>query len=371
MDRDRRRTPNSSQKKRSVRITEKNHNRPPENGWKGSKGKGTTSKASVTRADSTTLVSDANSGKEIAEAYENMVIHYVDDVNRSEGTGGNGKSVVVASKLKDSETLDDNSLDLDKESNQDKEEVSDSDTARDSVSSQGEEKVQGAPERASRKSSKMASLESEMKRLHGKAIKLQPKEVEKNNNKSAKSGCEPSGFSTENLSGGLMKSMELPAKPSSDSSEGTERNPAEEDKEVDVLDEAPNGTQSVGSEDERFDAEENGPHKNQADLEHQIQEMELRIEKLEEELREVAALEISLYSVVPEHGSSAPKVHTPARRLSRLYIHACKHWTQDRTGTIAKNTVSGLIMIARSCNNDVPRYIDFDISAYKKKAILN
>lgn len=81
----------------------------------------------------------------------------------------------------------------------------------------------------------------------------------------------------------------------------------------------------------------------------------MRIEKLEEELREMAALEISLYSVVPEHGSSAHKVHTPARRLSRLYIHACKHWTQNKRASIARNTVSGLVLIAKSCGNDVPR----------------
>ncbi|KAM1096680.1 hypothetical protein TB1_013453 [Malus domestica] len=83
--------------------------------------------------------------------------------------------------------------------------------------------------------------------------------------------------------------------------------------------------------------------------------MEMRIEKPEEELREVAALEISLYSLVPEHGSSAHNVHTPARRISRLYIHACKNWTRDKRATIAKNTVSGLILIAKSCGNDVPR----------------
>ncbi|KAD3336294.1 hypothetical protein R6Q59_028474 [Mikania micrantha] len=91
------------------------------------------------------------------------------------------------------------------------------------------------------------------------------------------------------------------------------------------------------------------------DMDQKIEEMEMRIEKLEEELREVAALEISLYSVVPEHGSSAHKVHTPARRLSRLYVHAAKHYSQGKRATIAKNTASGLVMIAKSCGNDVPR----------------
>lgn len=366
MDSDKRRSPNSHQKKRSGRTDEKifKHH---ENGLKGSKGKGAVSKASVTRADSSTSVSDANSGKEIPDVYENMVIHYADDVNRSEGTHGNGKTSITASKQHNGETVDDNSVDLDKESSQDKEEMSDSDTGVNSVSSQEEKKVQGTPERASKKSSKKASLEVGTKSLEGRATKLQPEIVEKNNQISANSGGEPS----ENSSGCLLKSMEFPAKPSSDSAEGIEQKPAEDCREVDVLDEASNGTQSVGSEDERFDTKQNGLHKNQAVLECKIQEMETRVEKLEEELREVAALEISLYSVVPEHGSSAHKVHTPARRLSRLYIHACKHWTQDRRGTIAKNTTSGLILIARSCNNDVSRYVEFDISALMRTAVQN
>ncbi|KAF9610991.1 hypothetical protein IFM89_026271 [Coptis chinensis] len=79
------------------------------------------------------------------------------------------------------------------------------------------------------------------------------------------------------------------------------------------MDEGPNSSQSVGSEDERVDVEENGLDEEQS---LNFEEMESRIKKLEDELREIAALEVSLYSVVPEHGSSAHKVHTPARRLS-------------------------------------------------------
>ncbi|KAK8688961.1 hypothetical protein V6N13_087692 [Hibiscus sabdariffa] len=44
-----------------------------------------------------------------------------------------------------------------------------------------------------------------------------------------------------------------------------------------------------------------------------------------------------------------------ARRLSRLYIRACNHWTIDNPATIAKNNISGLILIAKSCGNDVSR----------------
>ncbi|CAN6829194.1 unnamed protein product [Brassica oleracea] len=107
-----------------------------------------------------------------------------------------------------------------------------------------------------------------------------------------------------------------------------------------------NGTSS-GSEKEASENEEA--------LKQKVESLETRIEKLEEELREVAALEISLYSVVPDHSSSAHKLHTPARRVSRLYIHACKHWSQEKRATVARNTVSGLILAAKSCGNDVSR----------------
>ncbi|OWM67204.1 uncharacterized protein LOC116207775 isoform X2 [Punica granatum] len=352
MDSDMRRTPNGNQKKRSGRTNEKNLNRRQENnGTKGAKGKGTVSKASVARADSSTVVSDTNLGTEAPEVYEDMVIHYMDDVNRSEETRRNGKTSISASKQNDDENLDENSLDVDKESDQDKEKVSDSDSARDSASSHGEEKVPGASESSPVKGSSKSGAEG----LDGKADILHTKVVENTTEKSNKPCGEPSTVSTRSPPDNNLQDMGDPANPSSESSEGVEQKPAQDDKEVDVLDEASNGTLSVGSEDERFDAEKNGVHKDEADLEHKIEEMETRIEKLEEELREVAALEISLYSVVPEHGSSAHKVHTPARHLSRLYIHACKHWTQDRRGTIAKNTASGLILIARSCSNDVPR----------------
>ncbi|TYH47106.1 hypothetical protein ES332_D11G388400v1 [Gossypium tomentosum] len=80
--------------------------------------------------------------------------------------------------------------------------------------------------------------------------------------------------------------------------------------------------------------------------------MAARIEQLEAKLREVAALEISLYSVILEQVSSANKVHTHAWCLSRLYIHACKHWSGDKQAMITKNTVSGLILITKSCCND-------------------
>ncbi|KAE8710254.1 hypothetical protein F3Y22_tig00110325pilonHSYRG00085 [Hibiscus syriacus] len=84
-------------------------------------------------------------------------------------------------------------------------------------------------------------------------------------------------------------------------------------------------------------------------------ELYSKLEMLEEELREAAVLEASLYSVVAEHGSSTNKVHAPARRLSRFYLHACRANTKDKRASAARAAISGLILISKACGNDVPR----------------
>ena len=84
--------------------------------------------------------------------------------------------------------------------------------------------------------------------------------------------------------------------------------------------------------------------------------LEQRLMKLEDELRDSAAIEVALYSVVAEHGSSSHKVHTPARRLARLYVHAFKNWSPERRASSARNSVLGLVLVVRACGNDVPRY---------------
>ncbi|XP_050231570.1 uncharacterized protein LOC126680485 [Mercurialis annua] len=86
-----------------------------------------------------------------------------------------------------------------------------------------------------------------------------------------------------------------------------------------------------------------------------IQQLEHKIKMLEGELREAAGVESALYSVVAEHGSSMSKVHAPARRLSRLYLHACKESSRSRRASAAKSAVSGLVLVAKACGNDVPR----------------
>ncbi|KAF8087455.1 hypothetical protein N665_0585s0033 [Sinapis alba] len=138
----------------------------------------------------------------------------------------------------------------------------------------------------------------------------------------------------------------------------TERKEKEHSEGVnaDVWEDASNGALSAGSENESPDVTENsGEHFEDGSSKEKIKHLETRLERLEAELREVAALEISLYSVVPDHSSSAHKLHTPARRLSRTYIHACKHYTRGKRARIATNSVSGLVLVARSCGNDVSR----------------
>ncbi|KAM0005185.1 putative nucleoporin [Helianthus debilis subsp. tardiflorus] len=157
--------------------------------------------------------------------------------------------------------------------------------------------------------------------------------------------------SISNESKGFKVHAKPPSTPSSISSEGFDGPDLEEPKEVGIVDEV----DSDGSNEEMLDAMENIEQEAKEDLDPRIAKMEMRIEQLEDELREVAALEISLYSVVQEHGNSAHKVHKPAQYLSRLYIRTGKYFSQQKRATIGRNIVSGLVMISMSCGNDVSR----------------
>ena len=346
---DKKKNPNSHQVKRSGRSERKDHKLPQDNVRKTRTAKENESKASYAKPDLNKLVSESNTSTESPEVYVNMVINYVDDVNSLEEASQDSKTHEMVDKESKDE-LNGHSSDAEIELKQGNEEESDFEAIKDSVSSQGDSQT-AEDEKLESPSTVPIKVAASIKKSghgtnnsQGKASHTTTKKGTKPNNGQRKE-------TTKTLSDNYSKNVKFPPKPSSESSEGVDEKPVEDVKEVDVLDEASNGAQSVGTDDETV----NGEPEDQAALDQKIEEMEKRIGKLEEELREVAALEISLYSVVPEHGSSAHKVHTPARRLSRLYIHACKHWSLDRRATVARNTVSGLVLVAKSCSNDVQR----------------
>ncbi|KAL6969297.1 hypothetical protein U1Q18_029017 [Sarracenia purpurea var. burkii] len=100
-------------------------------------------------------------------------------------------------------------------------------------------------------------------------------------------------------------------------------------------------------------------------------ECKSRIEMLEEELREAAVVEASLYSIVAEHGSSPNKVHAPARRLSRFYLHACRGTAHAKRANAARAAVSGLVLVSKSCGNDVPRLTFWLSNSIMLRAIVS
>ncbi|KAL2532319.1 C2 NT-type domain-containing protein [Abeliophyllum distichum] len=65
------------------------------------------------------------------------------------------------------------------------------------------------------------------------------------------------------------------------------------------------------------------------------------------------------------------KVHAPARRLSRFYLHACNQKSKSRRGSAAKSAVSGLILAAKSCGNDVPRLTFWLSNSIVLRAIIS
>ncbi|EHA8587860.1 Myosin-H heavy chain [Cocos nucifera] len=168
-----------------------------------------------------------------------------------------------------------------------------------------------------------------------------------------------------NLINDKLKSMKLSVRSPPDLKGTITYGPSDEDvKEVDVQEDACNGINSAtddGTDDQESTSSSSDKVRHISRISrngfsnNKVRELELRVELLEGELREAAAIEIGLYSIVAEHGSSSHKVHTPARRLSRLYIHASKQWSQERQASAARSAVSGLVVAAKACGNDVPR----------------
>ncbi|XP_055804958.1 uncharacterized protein LOC129873798 [Solanum dulcamara] len=100
-------------------------------------------------------------------------------------------------------------------------------------------------------------------------------------------------------------------------------------------------------------------------------ESESRIQMLEEELKEAAAIEVGLYSVVAEHGSSMNKVHTPARRLARFYLHAWRTKSPAKQASAARAAVSGLALVSKACGSDVPRLTFWLSNSIMLRAIIS
>ncbi|KAK6280408.1 hypothetical protein POUND7_020675 [Theobroma cacao] len=144
-------------------------------------------------------------------------------------------------------------------------------------------------------------------------------------------------------------------------------------KEVGVLGDALHGGGTFRSKsgNERKDAKVYPKDTRSAILDNKVQQLELKIKMLEGELREAAAVEAALYSVVAEHGSSMSKVHAPARRLSRLYLHAFKEGIQSRGASAARSAVSGLALVAKACGNDVPRLTFWLSNSVVLRAIIS
>ncbi len=97
---------------------------------------------------------------------------------------------------------------------------------------------------------------------------------------------------------------------------------------------------------------------NQEKGEEKATQLEQELKKLEDELRDSAAIEVALFSIVAEHVRSPHKLHTPARRLARLYVHTFRNRSSDRCINSAKNYAAGLIVAIRACGNDVSRFVD-------------
>ncbi|MQM20763.1 hypothetical protein Taro_053791 [Colocasia esculenta] len=167
-------------------------------------------------------------------------------------------------------------------------------------------------------------------------------------------------FTSEKLKN--MMSVQLPLSMVESDLSNTNDHFTEEVKETEILEDAHHGSRTfnmvAGTDNQGGTGRSSDKHipRNieNSYSDDKIEELEHRVAMLEAELREAAAIEISLYSFLAEHGSSGQKVHAPARRLSRLYSHASK-LSHERRASAARSAVSGLVLVAKACGNDVPR----------------
>ncbi|XP_073062459.1 uncharacterized protein [Primulina eburnea] len=349
----RRRGPNNKERNYPSRSDAVDNKPQEKNGGKNLKSKEIGMKAF---SDSVEINIEANIVAKPPQVYENDVVAYRGEIYRSAEAIHHTETMIMDEKESD-EKLSDNSNNWENDSREGVAYESDPETINDSVSSHGD------------------SLTADEEKLE--KVGLVPKKIRKNassdgynirapRSRSASSkassdtpmkGVKPDSgpfISTAKSTPENSKNMKVHPKPLLEASVGADDRPIGQEKKVDIQDETSHCDNSSCNDVESVNTVENYAQ-DKGTLDQKIEEMETRVKKLEGELREVAALEISLYSVVPEHSSSAHKVHTPVRRLSRLYIFACKYWSQDMRATVARNIVSGLVLVAKSCGNDVSR----------------
>lgn len=345
----RRRGPNNKERNYPSRSDAGDHKPQEKNGGKILKSKEIGTKAF---SDTVEINIEANTVAKPLQVYENDAVAYMDEVYRSVEALHHTETMKMNEKESDEKLSD-----WDNDSRDRVEDESDPETIDDSVSSHGDsltadeekvEKVSMLPKKIGKNAS------SNGYNIHAPRSRSASSKASRD---TPKKGVKPDSvpfITTAKSTTENSKNMKVHPKPLLGTSVGADERPIEQEKKVDIQDETSHYDNSFCNDVESVNTVETD-EQDKATLDQKIEEMETRVKKLEGELREVAALEISLYSVVPEHSSSAHKVHTPARRLSRLYIFACKYWSQDMRATVARNTVSGLVLVAKSCGNDVSR----------------
>ncbi|KAL9278684.1 hypothetical protein AtEden1_Chr5g0089451 [Arabidopsis thaliana] len=292
--------------------------------------------ATTASEPSSVAVTDSTTGSESSEVYENVNVHYMDDANEKSRTDGN----LVGCE--------------EEEGNGDE---SDTETNNGSVSwSQcelfsPEEKKSERPSMVSKsKSSQDRPLTSKGRTNIADSVRSRSNTF----NSTARKTVRSSKSQAKALSDFSSYRSSENNKAFSSASP-VDSTPFEEGKEDDEFEDALNSVHNNESDNETLVYKEKKRSDVEKVLAQKIETMEARIEKLEEELREVAALEMSLYSVFPEHGSSSHKLHKPARNLSRLYALARKNQSENKIISVTKNIVSGLSLLLKSCGSDVSR----------------
>ncbi|CAN8257000.1 unnamed protein product [Cochlearia groenlandica] len=269
-------------------------------------------------------LNDSTTGSESSEVYDNVNVHYVDDANE---------------KSRNDETL----IDCD-------EEEGDGDGS--SVSSSPEDKKLDKPSLVAKSKSSQDRPFTSKGRKNVDSVRSRSNTFHGSARKSVRS----SKSQTKALSDfSSYKSYENQMAFSSEATDSTPIEEDEEEKEDDMFEDALNIVNNVESDTETLVYKENKGSEVEKVLTQKVVNLETRIEQLEDELREVATLEMSLYSVFPEHGSSAEKLHRPARDLSELYARARKNQSENKLISVTKNIVSGLFLMLKSCGSDVSR----------------